>query len=31
LLRRLVEPSIDPAVERLQPALIVRGSTGPVA
>ena len=29
LLRRLAHPSIAPAVESLQPALIVRGSTGP--
>jgi LacI family transcriptional regulator len=29
LLRRLLDPSADPTVERLQPSLVVRGSTAP--
>lgn len=29
LLRRLADPAVEPAVERLQPSLLVRGSTGP--
>jgi LacI family transcriptional regulator len=29
LLRRLADPAAEPAVERLQPSLVVRGSTGP--
>jgi DNA-binding LacI/PurR family transcriptional regulator len=28
LLRRLADPLAEPAVERLQPTLVVRGSTG---
>jgi LacI family transcriptional regulator, galactose operon repressor len=30
LLRRIADPSCEPAVEQLEPTLIVRGSTGPV-
>jgi LacI family transcriptional regulator, galactose operon repressor len=30
LLRRIADPTCEPAVEQLEPTLIVRGSTGPV-
>ncbi len=31
LLRRLADPTCEPAVERLEPTLVVRGSTGPTS
>jgi LacI family transcriptional regulator len=31
LLRRIAEPDAEPTVERLEPTLVVRGSTGAVS
>ena len=31
LLRRIADPDADPMVERLEPNLIVRGSTGAIS